>query len=557
MVNLNRRATQPLKVKRSNRVHNIRGLTSMPAGKMVPLAAVPLLREDGVRSGRVRVSLEMMETVEILLNSVNVRVMAYLVPTLALDRFQGSMDVLNRSFKGEPPLDGETVIPFIETHEFRKGETNNVDRPVYKYLGLHAKGDDLVNTMYLEAYNQIWNFRASNRSKELSPRERLADDLAPAFWVHEQFAHIVPDFDQAVIDGEVALNVVESKLPVAGLGIRLPQSAVTQTNVRSTDGTTADKAGWSHRDSPAAGGHASFFIEQGDTGYPAIFAELADNGITVSLSNIELAKKTRAFAKLRQQYEGHDDEWLIDMLMSGLSVPDQALKQPMLLADKRVPFRMAKRYASDGESLTESVVNGVAQVDLSIRLPRLATGGVIMIVAEATPDQLFERQEDVFLHMATQPSDAGSIYPDYLRDELDPEKVEIVTNSMIDCDHEFGTDTFGYAPLNWRWNYQKPTVGGRYYRPEVDAGFDEARQRIWAVETENPTLAEDFYLCTQMHQKPFVVTDQDPFEAVTVGALVINGNTVFGHKLIDASESYDKVLEKAPQDRIQKQVDGE
>lgn len=553
MVSLNRKATAPLKVRRSNRVHNIRGLTSMPAGKMVPLAAIPLLREDSVRSGKLRVSLEMMETVEILLNSVNVRVMAYLVPTLALDRFQGSMDVLNRSFKGEPPLAGETVIPFIETHTFRGGDDHDQDRPVYKYLGLHDKGDALYNTMYLESYNQIWNHRAANRSKELTPRERLDDTLAPAFWVHEQFAHIVPDFDQAIIDGEVALNVVESNLPVVGLGTGPTQESGTAQVIRETGKLAVRNiTGWNTSS-------MNLRVEEDASrpGWPAVFAELKDGGITISLSNIELAKKTQAFAKLRQQYEGHSDEWLIDMLMSGLSIPDQALKQPMLLADKRVPFRMAKRYASDGSSLTESVVNGMASVDLSIHLPRLATGGVIMIVAEATPDQLFERQSDWFGSMSKQPSEAGSTYPDYLRDELDPEKVEIVTNAMIDVDHDSPNDTFGYAPLNWRLNYQKPTIGGRYYRPQVDADFDEARQRIWAVETENPRLAEDFFLCTRMHQKPFVVTDQDPFEAVAVGAMVINGNTVFGHRLIEASESYDKVLEKAPQDRIQKQVDEE
>lgn len=547
MANLNRRVTRPLNVKRTNRVHNIRGLTSLPAGKMVPLAVAPLLREDSVRTGRVRVSLEMMETVEILLNSVNVRVMAYLVPTLALDRFQGSMDVLNRSFKGEPPLDGEAVIPFIETHTFRDEEGD--DREVYKYLGLHARDDQLVNTAYLEAYNQIWNHRAANRSKDLALRERLDDTLAPAFWVHEQFQHIVPDFDQALIDGEVALNVVNAQLPVVLDG--------------DLDFRTATAPDVSRNPVIQAGG-TNLFVEGAAEGTQQkiaavhnLFAEMQDNGITVSLSNIELAKKTQAFARLRQQYEGHSDEWLIDMLMSGLSIPDQALKQPMLLADKRVPFRMAKRYASDASGLTESVVNGMASVDLSIHVPRLATGGVIMIVAEATPDQLFERQTDVFLNMTKQPHESGSVYPDYLRDELDPEKVEVVTNEMIDCDHDAATDSFGYAPLNWRWNYQKPTIGGEYYRPKVDAGFDEKRQRIWAVETEDPTLAEDFYLCTQMHQKPFVVTDQDPFEAVTVGGLVINGNTVFGHKLIEASESWDKVLEKAPQDRIQKQVDAE
>src|SRR5690606_11840601 len=110
--------TTPLRTPRTMRRQSARGITSLPAGKMVPLMAVPLLREDAIRSGRLRFSFESMETAEILMNAINVRVMAYLVPFLALDRFNGSMDQLNLSFEGKPPLEGEDVVPFIETEEF-------------------------------------------------------------------------------------------------------------------------------------------------------------------------------------------------------------------------------------------------------------------------------------------------------------------------------------------------------------------------------------------------------------------------------------------------------
>ena len=98
-----------------------------------------------------------------------------------------------------------------------------------------------------------------------------------------------------------------------------------------------------------------------------------------------------------------------------------------------------------------------------------------------------------------------------------------------------------------------PRIGGKFYRPEVDAGFDEDRQRIWAVETQNPTLSTDFYLCTNIHTKPFVVTNQDPFEVVTQGEVFIEGNTVFGGHLVEATDDYEKVLALAPQDRIEKE----
>lgn len=549
--------TQPIRTPRTMRRNSARGITSLAAGKMVPIAAFPLLREDAVRSGRLRFSFESMETAEILMNAINVDVKAYLVPNLALERFNGSMDQLNLSYEGKPPLEGEALVPYIETQAFGAHGSN----AVYKYLGLHGRPDQMVNTAYLEAYNAIWNFRAKNRSEDLynaKKRTRLQTDLAPAFWSHDMFRHIVPDFDQAAIDGAVKLDLVSARIPVSGIGYvqrkgygsdaAMPgmtdghaTNPDLKRRVRLPDGTTY---------TPTAGRLFSTDIavlENPDMpGFPDIFAELADAGVSISLSNLEVAKKTQAFARIRQSMNAHDDH-IINLLMDGITIPDQALKQPMLLGEKRTIFGMAKRYASDGGNLTESVVNGATFLDLAIQCPRIGTGGVIMIVAEVTPDQLFERQEDPYLHT----TDVEQL-PAYLRDELDPEKVDVVKNSRIDVDHDNPNDTFGYEPMNARWNINCPRIGGRFYRPEVDAGFDEDRQRIWAVETKNPRLSTDFYICTNMHTKPFVVTNQDPFEVVTQGDVFVEGNTVFGGHLIEATDDYEKVLALARTERVAK-----
>lgn len=529
-----RTRTEALVAPRTLRKHSARGITSLPAGKMVPLAAFPVLREDAVRSGRLRFSFEMMETAEVLMNAINVRVMAYFVPMLALDRFNGSMDQLNLSYEGKPPLEGEMVVPFIEQVPFGAHGSNDI----YRYLGLHGRADQMVNSSYVEAYNQIWNFRAKNRSPDLTLRNRLDAGLAPAFWSHERFAHIVPDFDQAVIDGEVPLNVVNAVMPLRDAvgGNRMVLRGASDGFTRVLEHKPGTDVVTSSRGS---------LVSQ-ELLLDGMYAELQQNGITVSLSNIEMARKTQAFAKLRQQYNMHDDH-IINLLMDAISIPDQAFKQPMLLSDRTTIFGMSKRYASDAGNLTESVVNGMTGLDMSIQLPRINTGGIIMVVAEITPDQLFERQEDPWLNTLSVEG-----LPQYLRDTLDPEKVDVVKNSRIDTSHATPNATFGYEPLNGRWNIDTPRVGGRFYRPTVNTGFDEDRQRIWAVETINPTLSTDFYLCTNMHTKPFVVTNQDPFEVVTQGDLFIEGNTVFGGHLVEATDDYEKVLAVAPQDRIEK-----
>jgi len=542
-----RMRTTPIPVQRTTRPASKRVLTSFEPGYMIPVFAMPLLREDSVAGAAYRIAFEMKETVEVLMNAVNARCLVYLVPNTALDRFDG-IDSINKSYEGLPPIAGADVVPWLETMVAPAHGTN----AILKKMGLHARPGTTINTAYIEAYNQIWNFRAKNRSPDITLRTRLDATLAPAFWQHQTFAHIVPDFDQAIIDGEVALNVVNSKMPVKGLGMftaGASAASVAVTESGMTSGTVTYPQSWAV-DNGGGDQKARVFMKR-DTSvagnYADVWAELQDNGITVSLSNIDMARKTQAFAELRRQYSGHSDEYIIDLLMDGITMPEQAWNQPILLGDQNTVFGMSKRYATDAANLTESVVNGMTFVEQRFTCPRVPMGGVIMMVVEVTPEQLFERQSDPYLH-ATSVDDL----PQFLRDTLDPEKVVIVKNEEVDLDHDTPTATFGYAPLNHQWAKSVPAIGGKFYRPAVDAGFDEDRQRIWAVETQNPVLSEDFYLCTTMHQKPFVETTGDNFEVLVRGDAAIRGNTVFGGMLIEATNDYAEVVEEQPADRIEK-----
>ena len=511
----------PIDTIRSRRLEEKRVLTSGNAGKILPIAYVPLLREDSLVSGRMRLNFEMMETAEALMNGINVQVNAYFVPWLAFDRFEGSMDRLNRAYAGQPAYDGGPVTPWFNLSGTAWDIKNS---PIMKTLGLHSRVGIKKNMAMIEAYNCIVNYRRKQRSKSLPLRAWNADTLAEAFWLHTSMKHIVPDFDQALIDGEVALNVVSANLPV-----KVP------------DPTGLDAANQSLK--VKANGKVAIWADQAEE----LFAEMAASGITVSLSNIDLAKKTAAFARLRQQYQGHDDDWIIDTLMSGIRLPEQALKEPLLLQQVNTLFGYSTRFASDAANLDESVTVGQTYVDLNLRLPRVNTGGIIMVTAEIVPEQLFERQKDYFLHAQT-----VSELPEYVRDYLDPEKVSLVQNQHVDMDHTDPTGTFGYAPLNHQWMRTGPNIGGKYYRPSVNTTFDEDRQKIWAVETVDPELTADFYMCTQMHQKVFADTVSDAFEIMARGRFVIEGNTVFGPALSEATDDYDAVMAKVDQTRLVK-----
>lgn len=528
----------PLVTQKSVRPNMIRGLTSGHAGKILPVAVMPLLREDSVRNGNLRLRLEMAETPKPLMNAVSVKAQAHFVPFLAFPHFEGSLDQLNRSYKGQPQVDGGSVVPFFPTIVF--DET----APFWETLGIHAKPGDNVNASYLHAYNVLVNHRRKARSKSLPLRTMTDTSLATCFWMNGAFRDVVPDFDQAKIDGELDLNINSANLPVKGIGFGTSVTLTGPTGtIRETGGGTTTYA--KARDAGDPGG-AQLFVEEdaANPGFPGIFAELAAQGVTLSLANIDMARKTAAFAEIRKQMNGIEDDHIIDMLMDGIRVPDEMMKTPILLDSRTTVFGYSQRYASDGANLEQSVTRGETFLDLRFRTPAMNTGGIIMVTVEIVPEQLFERQADSLLY-AYNPSEL----PAYVRDYLDPEKVDIVKNYDVDVSHGDPLTTFGYRPLNAKWRRNIPNIGGKFFRDAADV-FSEDRQRIWEVETANPVLTTDFYLANGIHHDVFADTLSPPFEILTVGGAQIVGDTVFGKLLDEDTGDYEAILDDVDTGRI-------
>jgi hypothetical protein len=536
----------PITVQRSTRRDRGRVLTSADAGKILPLKYIPMLREDAVKRGRVRVNLEMMETAELLMNGIMVNVMAHYVPMLAFDRFNGSMEELNRSYQGIEGIGG-SVVPYFDKNKWYNVNSSSVsvldstaikvidtnetgDRGAsglaefYQTMGIHTQATNF-NTTVVEAYNAIVNHRRKARSASLPLRNEFDHTLAEAFWSLDN-NHIVPDFDQKLIDGEVSLNGLTFEAPLRANAYG--QYAARNEVSGGTASAVSDMSWTPMADASAA------TLSGDEVIFSDIWAELTSGGnATMSLADIEQAKKTAAFAKLRSMYDGIEDDYVIDMLMEGIRVPEETMKQPILLAKQQTMIGYNQRYATDAANLDTSVTNGYASVDLNIRTPQMNTGGVIMITAEIVPEQMWERKKDYFLY-ETNPDNL----PNYLRDVLDPEQVSVVKNDHLDVNHSTPDGTFGYAPLNHEWMRDMVNVGGKYYRPANDA-FDEDRAKIWTVETTDPTLSADFYLVDSLHKKVFSDQVADAFEITCISDMEITGNTVFGERLLEADATSD------------------
>ncbi|MGA0614183.1 hypothetical protein [Paracoccus sp. KR1-242] len=511
-------ATTPIRVQPSLRGDEIRSLTSCRAGKIVPLAYVPLLREDRVSRGSLNLKFKMDETVHPLMNAINVTAYAHFVPFLAFERFHG-MDSFNSSYMGEADKGTGAVIPFFETVNFNK------TAGFWNKMGIQWVDGTPINSAPLEAYNVLVNYRRKARSTKLAERTKHDASLAEAFWKNPNMWHIVPDFDSAMMDGEVPLTIGNTRM-----------------NLRSSSSTIVN----SNRSVPTAeAGYAPTLNSEGQYEWVnKLFVQLKDTMASVSLANIELAKKTAAWAKMREQFIGLDDDYIIDLLMQGIRVPDEAMREPILLDKASTIFGYSERHAMDGASLDMSVTTGETSLTLNFRTPPMNTGGIILITCEIVPEQLFERQLDSFLSR-TDPQKL----PDARRDTLDPEKVSIVKNNFVDVYHSTPNGTFGYAPLNHEWKRSLIRIGGKYYRPNPDT-FVEDRQRFWAVEQPNPALTTDFYLVNNLPHSVFMDTLADPFEVMTIGGVQIVGNTVFGATLQEDNDNYEKTMDGVDTTRI-------
>lgn len=524
----------PMQHQRTNRVDEASVITSSMGGKMVPLKMIPLLREDQLKTTNYTINVNMEPTASMLLNPVRISAAAYLVPKLAFERFK-DMGSVNRSYNGIAEVDGN-VIPW-----FKPLAAHNASNPteLIKTLGLHMRNGIAYNSDYVEAYNCVWNYIATDRSPSISHRSWDDQTLAPAFWSHTQMKYVKPTFDDAMIQGEVALAVNSAKLPVRNIGV---YGAFNQgpTSVVGSPGEALSGTTWSH---PTSGGLVA--KKSPDGNFHDIYAEMSANGVTVSLANIALARETAAWARARTAYQGMSEEWMMDQLLSGIRLQDEILNQPILLDSKETLVGMVERYATDGASLEQSLAQGQTQVQLNIGTPQIECGGVVVVVAQALPEMIYERQRDYYLY-AMQRSEL----PDRTSDELDPQPVVMVKNAEVDESHTLPEDLFGYAPLNHQWQRQAPNVGGKYYRASPAEQWNENRNRLWTPEKADPTLGPDFYMSTTLSHEVFMSSNTDVFEWWMSGTGVISGLTYFGPEIREATDDYDKVMAQVDMHRL-------
>lgn len=546
-----RQSTAPVQFNRSTRKDNCVLMTSGRAGLVQPIGFIPLLAGDSC-SGRAGIDVNLKEMPRPLLNAVTANFQAWFVPKSAHPQFPGR-DELMHAYTGQAIKSlgsADRTPPAFFTKLSGEAKTTAAASQFFKRLGLHIPEGAPINSDLIDAFNVIYNFRLAAHSSRLRRRKYSAEDivaacsLPPAFWPSSRFSKVVPDYEKALIVGSLDLDVLKGRLPVSGLGIanaREPEELV----YRQTAGKAKNKkaVGWRAWAGDNHDGEAFFFIKESKVreGFPAVFAEMKGQSVNISLAEIDKARTTQAFAKLRQAYAGNDstgftnDDTIIALLMQGIGMPQaDDFKRPWLLDSKRVPVGFAQRFATNSNALDASVTVGRASAQLSLNVPRQDVSGIIIITVEVLPERIDERMSDEWL-LATEVSDL----PDALRDVQRVEPVDMVPNRRVDAKHTQPRALYGYEPMNEKWNRDFTRLGGDFYLDNPGGGFVQARSNIWQTEIVNPKFTKHHYVAP----KPFphdVFADQkaDAFECVCRHSVSIVGLTQIGDVLAENDREY-------------------
>lgn len=542
-----RQNTAPVSFQRSVRSDAGVLMSSGRAGVVTPMAIIPLLRGDSA-SGPMSVDLNLAEMPKPLLNGVFANVQAWFVPKSAFAQFSG-MDEFYASYMKAPIKalgQADRAAPvFYNT----AAATTILASDWAKTLGLFVPDGSIINTDFIDACVLVYNFRLAAHSSKLARQNYYSENptealkLQRAFWPSSARSNMVPDYERALLIGALDLDVTAGKVPIAGLWNQSTAAAGITTGV---EGQYPYKAA---PNSPVGSWRMLLMDSQGPAGPNGsrIWADLAAQTVTASLADIDKARTTQAFAKLRASYAGNntsgfiDDSTIIAHLMQGLSVPGEQFRRPWLLDSKRVPFGFAERFASDGASLDQSVSTGRTSINLSLNVPHNDMGGYIVVTCEVLPERIDERMTEMSM-LITDPT--SSMLPDALRDIQRTEPVDNVLNRRIDAKHATPNGLFAYEPMNDMWNRVSTRLGGVFYQPDPAAPTNEARAGIWLANVVNPKFNTDHYLApSPFPHTVFADTTAPAFEFVVRHSLKIVGLTQIGDVLVENNDDYKKVIE--------------
>lgn len=541
---MSRQSSTPVQFDISMRPDNDVAMTSGRAGVVVPLGYIPLLPGESM-SGRVGIDIKLAEMPRPLMNAVYARVQGWCVPKGAHPQFPGR-DELNHAMTGEAIKSlgaADRTPPAFFTTLTGGPLTTAAASEFFETLGLHIPTGATINTDLIDAFNVIYNFRLAAVSSRLARRAYASEDideattLPPAFWPSQRFGHVVPDYEAALVQGALDLDVLAGSMPL--------QNVFTENNYgtqnvgeMNADGTFAARSSASNVILRGKRVGATDAIEP-------LHVTMAGQTIGVTLNDVDKARIRQAYAKLHAAYAGNDatgfdnDSTLVALLMMGLDPGAENFKRPWLLDSKQVPIGFAERFATDAANLDESVTVGRAQAKLALNVPKLDAGGVVIYTVEVLPERIDERMSDEWLLSTT-----FDQLPNPLRDIQRTLPVDMVVNRRIDAKHTSPNGLYGYEPMNYKWKRDRTRLGGIFYEATPGAVITESRMGLWQTDIVDPDFEATHHLApVPFPHDVFADTLAPAFEVVSRHVCSIVSQVQFGDVLTEDNEDYAAVDE--------------
>lgn len=548
-----RQSSTPVPYEASMRPDNQVIMTSGRAGVVVPLGYIPILPGESL-SGRIGVDVKLAEMPKPVLNGVVANLQAWAVPRSAFPQFPGR-DELNHAMSGEVIKSlgaADRAPPAYYTEISGAALTTAAASAFFKTLGLHIPTGAKINSDLIDAFNLIYNFRLAAHSSRLTRRKYASEDIAeatslpPAFWPSGRFAHVVPDYEQALIQGTLDLDVLAGRLPIDGIGISTGYTTTPDSATNNRQTGVAGSTSYPKSVDATGAGKVRVRTSGADNAPRAdVWADMVGAVVGVTLSDIDKARIRQAYAKLHAAYAGNDatgfdnETTLVALLMQGIDPGAENFKRPWLLDSKRVPVGFAERFATDADNLDASVTVGRAQATLNLQCPRLDVGGVILYTVEVLPERLDERMSDEWM-LCTKFDDL----PNPLRDIQRTLPVDLVLNRRLDAKHTSPSGLYGYEPMNSKWKRDFTRLGGSFYQATPGATITENRMGLWQSDIVDPDFEGTHHLApVPFPHDIFADTLAPAYEVVARHVCTLVGNVQFGDVLTEANDDYAAVEE--------------
>lgn len=529
-----RQNVNPIDFPVSTRVDNLSGVTSGFAGQVVPLGYIPMFRGDSL-SGSVRAVIKLAEMPRPLVNSTIFRFQSWFVPAMSHPRYssvedflaayQGTdIEALNTATRSAPPL--YEMLTGTDLSDFDNS-------PFAKTLGIISGGRP-VNTALIDAFIQVYNFRLAAHSSKLARHDYASEDLPAslgrkrAFWPSGPNSAIVADYEAALINGALDLDLVAGRIPISSYH-RL-DGTVTH------DGPTA----------PGASPASTTMTEIDDVWhFEDIIAEMAGQRIVTTLADIERARQTQTFAKYRSTLAGSDvsgfdnDDAIVADLMQGFKIDIGLERRPWLLDSKMGIVGLQERNATDGASLDQSVTVGQSEARLSLNVPKTQSGGYVVYTVEVMPERIWVRSGDPLLHVA-----GVDDLPNAQRDSMRIPPVDTVDNHRMDTLHSTPDAIYGFEPMNHRHNRNRTMFGGVFRQDTPGTPITNQRHALWQPQYIDPVYTDDHFLCPfPFPNDVFSLTTAPSFEVDVRHDTSIRGLTQIGDVLNEANDDYQSVVD--------------